>query len=87
MVKYVFQKWRETLPYVITSSQTIYLANLDGAADRVTSQSSKRFNFYCDYKEADTKMFVYIKFFCDNIRLNMIIIVLPDTDVTVISLH
>ena len=22
--KYVFQKWRETLPYVLTSSQTIY---------------------------------------------------------------
>ena len=39
-MKYVLKKWRETLPYVLTSSQTIYLANLDGAADRITSQSA-----------------------------------------------
>ena len=37
LVKQVFQKWRETLPYILTSSQTIYLANFHGAADRVTS--------------------------------------------------
>ena len=41
-MKKVFKKWRETLPYVLTSSQTIYLANLDGAADRVTSQSTMK---------------------------------------------
>ena len=39
-MKKVFKKWRETLPYVLTSSQTVYLANFDGAADRVTSQST-----------------------------------------------
>ena len=36
------KKWRELLPYVLTSCQTICLANLDGATDRVTSQSSER---------------------------------------------
>ena len=85
-VKNVFQKWRKIRPYVLTSSQTIYLANLDGAADRVTSQSSERINFYCDHQETDTKMFAYIKFLCD-IPLNRIITVSPDTDVTVIYLN
>ena len=64
---------------------TFYLSNLDGEADSVTIQSSERIDFYCDHEEADTKMFVYIKFLCDNICLNRIIIVSSDTDVTVIS--
>ena len=68
------------MPYILTSSQTIYLSNLDDAIDCLTSQSSEN-------EEADTKMFVYIKFLCDNICLNRIITVSPDTDVTVISLH
>ena len=75
------------MAYILNSSQTIYLSNLDGAADRVTSQSSERIDFYCDHEEADTKMFAYIKFLCDNIRLNRIITVSPDTDVTVTFLH
>ena len=33
---------------VLTSSQTNYLTNLDGATDRVTSQSSERIQFYCN---------------------------------------
>ena len=73
------------------SCQNICLANLDGAADRATSQSSERTDLYCDHEEADTKIFALIKFLCDKehkfIRLNSIIIVLPDTDVTVISLY
>ena len=32
-------------------------------------------------------MFAYIKIFCDNIRLNRVIIVSPDSDVAVISLY
>ena len=75
------------MSYILTSPQTICLLNLDGAADRVTSQDSERIDFYCYYEEADTKMFAYIKFLCDNIRLNRIIILSPDTDVTVISLY
>ena len=43
------------MAYILNSSQTIYLSNLDGAADRVTSQSSERIDFYCDHEEADTK--------------------------------
>ena len=70
--------------YILTSSQTNYLSILDGTADRVTSQSSERIDFYCDHEEADTKMFAYVKFLCD-ISLNRIIIVSPDADVTVIS--
>ena len=42
-----------------------FLANLDGATDCVTSQSSERIDFYCDHEGADTKMFRYIKFLCD----------------------
>ena len=53
----------------------------------VTSQSSERIDFFCDREEADTKMFAYIKFLCDNIRLNRIIIISPDTDIKVISLY
>ena len=75
------------MPNVLTSSETIYLANLDGATDRVTSQSSERIAFYCDHEEADTKMVVYIKFLCDNICLNKVIIVLPNSDAVVISLY
>ena len=81
------KKWRELLPHVLTSCQTICLANLDGATDRAVSQNSEKTGFYCDQGEADTKIFAYIRFLCDNIRLNRIIIVSPDTDVTVISLY
>ena len=73
------------MPYVLTSSQTNYLANLDDATDGVTSQSSERIDFYGKHKEADAEMFANIKFLCDNIRLNRIIIVSTDTDVTMIS--
>ena len=73
------------MPYILTSSQTIYLSNLDNAADHVTSQSSEKIDFYCDHEEVDTKIFACIKFRCDNICLNRIIIVLPN--VMVISLH
>ena len=75
------------MSYILTSSQTIYLSNVDGAADRVTNQSSDRIDFYCDHDEAGTKISAYIKFLCDDICLNRIIIVSPDTDVTVMSLH
>ena len=85
--KYVFQKQRETLPKVLTSFQTIYLTNLDGAADCVTSQSSETIDFYCDHEEADTKIFAYIKFLCDNNRLSRVTIFLLDTDVAMISLY
>ena len=73
------------MPYISISSQTIYLSNLDGAADRVTSQSSARIDFPCDNEEADTKM--YFKFFCDNIPLNRITIASPDTDVFTLRSH
>ena len=43
-----------------------FSANLDDAADRVTSQSSERIEFYCDHEEANTKIFTYIKFLCDS---------------------
>ena len=72
------------MPYILTSSQTIYD---QGTADRVTSQSGERIDFACDHEEAGTKMFAYIKLLCDNIRLNRIIIVSVDTNITVVSLH
>ena len=47
----------------------------------------KKIDFYCDCKEADTKMFPYIKFLCDNIRLSRVTIVLPEAAVAVMSLY
>ena len=84
LMKYLFQNWRNTLTNVLTSSQTIDLTGLEVATDRVTSQCSKK-NFYCNHEEADTKMFAYIKFPCDDICLKRVIIVSSDTDVAVIS--
>ena len=75
------------MPSVLTSSQTIYLANIDGAADLVTSQSSERIDFYCDHERADTNIFAYNKFLCDNIQLDGVTIVSPDTDFAVIFLY
>ena len=45
----------------------------------------KELIFYYDHEEADTKMFTYIEFLCDNIRLSKIFIVSLDTDARVIS--
>ena len=67
------------------SSETIYLVNLDGTTDRVTSQSSERIHIYCDHEDTDIKMFAYFKLLCDNIPLNMVIIISPGSDVTVIK--
>ena len=78
LVKYLFQKEREALPNALTSFQTIHLTNLDGATDRVTSQSSEIIDFNCDHEEAGTKMFACIKFRCGNIRLSRVTIVSPD---------
>ena len=75
LIKYLFQKCRETLLNVLTSSQTIYLATLDDATDRLTSQSSERSD--CDHEVADAKMVAYIKFFCDSSCLNRVVIVSP----------
>ena len=71
------------MPTVLTSSQTIYLANLDGTTNRVTSHSSERIDYYCDYEEAVTQKCLRIAY----IYLNRVIIVLPDTDVAVIFLY
>ena len=75
------------MPNVLASSQIIYLANLDGATDCATSQSRERIYFDCSHEEADTKMFAYIKFLCDNTCLISVIIVSLDTDVAMISLY
>ena len=76
------------MPSVLTSSQTIDLTRLEVATDRVTSQrSKKKRDFYCNHEEADTKMFAYIKFTWDTVRLKRVIIVSSDTDVVVISLY
>ena len=71
LVKYVFQKQRETLSKVLTSSQTIYITNLYGGTDRVTSQAKvmKELIFIVTTKKLTQKCFSYIKFLCDNIRL------------------
>ena len=75
------------MPNVLTSFQTNNLANLGDAADLVTSQSSERIDFCCNHEEADTKMFAYIRFLSDNIRLDRVIIFSPDSDVAVKSLY
>lgn len=37
LVQFVFQKWKEMLPNALTSSETIYLVNLDRATDGLIS--------------------------------------------------
>ena len=74
------------MPKVLTSFQTNYVTNLDGATYRVTSQRSERIDFYCNHEEADSKIFAYIKPLYDNICLNRII-VSPGSDIAVISLY
>ena len=86
LVKQLFSKWRGTLPKVLNSFQTNHLANLDSTAYLVTSQRSERIDFYCNHKEADSNIFAYIKFFCDSICLNTII-VSPDCDGALIYLY
>ena len=49
LVKYLSEKWRETLPNVLPFSETKYFENLFGATDRVNSQTSERIDFYCDF--------------------------------------
>ena len=53
------KKWRELLPCVLSSCQTIYLANLDGA--------TKSWNhwFLLQPWTSWKKVFVFIKFVCD----------------------
>ena len=63
LVKYLFQKWRETLPDVLNSSQTIYLANLGGGTDRVTGQSSERIDYYCNHEESWHKNVCVLRIF------------------------
>ena len=41
---------------VFSLKKPVYLANLDGATDRVTNESSERIDFYCDHEEAVRKM-------------------------------
>ena len=72
---------------VLTSLHTNYLANLDNTADRVISQRSERIDCYCNPEETGTKIFAYIKFLCDNIRMNRVITVSPNSVVAVISLY
>ena len=71
---------------VLTFFETNYLANLDGATCRVTSQRSKRIDFYCNHEEADSKIIVYIRLLYDNTCLNKII-VSPDCDAALIFLY
>ena len=90
LVKYLYQKWRETLPNVLASSQTIDLANLDGATDKVVQQTKvvKELIFVATTKKLTQKCLrMYIKFLCNNIRLKRVIIVSRDTDAVVISLY
>ena len=37
LVQFLFQKWKEMLPNALTSSEIIYLVNLDRAADGLIS--------------------------------------------------
>ena len=85
LVKYVFQKLRETLAKVLTSFQTIYSTNLDDGADRVTSQSNEIIDFYCHHKEDDTKMFSYINLLCNDIRLSRVSLYESVTNLTFLN--
>ena len=64
LVKCLFQKEREALPNTLTSFQTIHLTNLDGATDRVTSQSSEINGvFFATTKKLTQKCFCILSSF------------------------
>ena len=81
-MNYIFQQWKEILSEHLTSYQSVYPANLYAA-----KECSKRIEFYCDYEEAGTKIFAYIKFLSNTVQLKRVIIDSSDTDLTVISLY
>lgn len=82
LVNYIFQQWKEILSEHISSYQSVYTANL-----YPTKECSQRIEFYCDYEEAGTKIFSYIKFLSNTVQLKRVIIDSSDTDLTVISLY
>ena len=45
---------------------------------QIVQQAKAVIKFCCDDEEADTKMFLYVKFLCDKIRVSRATIVSPD---------
>ena len=79
--KFYFETWKSVL------GSSILHYYLGSAVDRVISQSSEKIGFYCDHEDTDLKMVACIKFLCDNIHLNRVIIVSPDSGVVVIRFY
>ena len=71
----------------LQDNQILILTHLDGSTDKITCQSSSKFNWSTDHEEADSKMFVFCKYLLDNYNVLRIIISSPDTDVAVIACY
>ena len=87
LVNYVFKTWAKTFLFKLQDNQILILTHLDGSTDKITCQSSSKFNWSTDHKEADSKMFVFCKYLLDNYNILRINISSPDTDVAVIACY
>ena len=73
-------------PKYMKESQKLFIGKIDGTIWEVTAtESSEIGELADDHEEADSRMFVYAAYLCNNQNRNRLIILSPDTDVIVIS--
>ena len=77
-------------PKYMKESQKFFIGKIDGTISEVTAtESSEIGELAYDHGEADSRMFVYAAYLCNNHKtcLNRRFILFPDTDVIVISCY
>ena len=75
-------------PKYMKESQEFFIGKIDGTTWEVTAtESSEIVELACDREEADSRMFVYAAYLCNNQNLNRLIILSPDTDVIIIAFY
>ena len=76
------------MKYDIKEEQALIVGKIDGTTWEVTTENvSEIEELKCDHEEADSRIFVYASFLCNNRNLNRVIIMSPDTDVAVIACY
>ena len=87
LIKATKRKHRTEINRKVPKSFQSYLKNLNNKINLVKYLLQIWRETICVANlDANTKIFGYIKFLCDNMRLNKVIIVSPDTNVAVVSL-
>ena len=77
-------KWRYNFDKKLSYNQVIYLADTDGSTIKIPQQDSAVLEFKDDHEEANTQMFANLKYSATRHLIKKIIIVSPDTYVTVV---